>query len=176
VLHHPFEWLDEFDRDCVESRLMKGCDFILQGHQHKPNVAAILNTSGNCVVIPAGACYNRRAAKNQHYPNAYNFVHLDFDSGNGIVFLRRWSEKRNEWVEDIDSGGIFRFSFPKVMAKSSPTPFDVSQYLDELERQYSDSRIGEWYEPLEGFLELGDDKSKSIDVDQYINRHSALTL
>jgi hypothetical protein len=171
VLHHPFEWLNDFDRDCVERRLIKEFDFILQGHQHKPNVAEIRGTSGNCIIIPAGACYNRREAKNQQYSNSYNFVHMDFDSGNGVVLLRRWSENLNKWVEDNDScqGGKFCFNLPRVIAKGSPDPFDVGQYLDELERQYHDSRISEWYEPLEGILDAESNQHKNIDIDEYID-------
>jgi predicted phosphodiesterase len=38
VLHHPFDWLTEFDCNRIETRLRQGCDFILRGHQHKPKV------------------------------------------------------------------------------------------------------------------------------------------
>ena len=97
VLHHPFEWLADFESSQIMSRLMKGCDFILRGHQHEPQVAVIRSTLGDCVVIPAGACYDRRT-----YANAYNFVHLDFKSGKRVVFLRCWNW-RDKWREDIDS-------------------------------------------------------------------------
>jgi len=103
VLHHPFDWLTEFDCNRIETRLLQGCDFILRGHQHKPKVEVTSGTSGNCVIIPAGASYDRRMANNPAYANSYNFVHLDLDTGRGTVFLRRWSDPRNEWVEDIDS-------------------------------------------------------------------------
>jgi predicted phosphodiesterase len=103
VLHHPFDWLTEFDCNRIETRLLEGCDFILRGHQHKPKVEVTSGTSGNCVIIPAGASYDRRMADNPFYVNSYNFVHLDLDTGKGTVFLRRWSDPRNEWIEDIDS-------------------------------------------------------------------------
>jgi tetratricopeptide (TPR) repeat protein/predicted phosphodiesterase len=103
VLHHPFDWLTEFDCNRIETRLMKGCDFILRGHQHKPKVEVTSGTSGNCVIIPAGTSYDRRMADNPFYVNSYNFVHLDLATGKGTAFLRRWSDPRNEWVEDIDS-------------------------------------------------------------------------
>ncbi|MDD4652439.1 MAG: metallophosphoesterase, partial [Methanothrix sp.] len=103
VLHHPFDWLTEFDCNRIETRLLQGCDFILRGHQHKPKVEVTSGTSGNCVIIPAGASYDRRMAENPAYANSYNFVHLDLDTGKGTVFLRRWSDPRNRWVEDIDS-------------------------------------------------------------------------
>ena len=120
VLHHPFDWLAEFDCNPIESRLMKQCDFILRGHQHKPQVMVMHGTRGDCVVIPAGACYDRRKTEDPNYTNAYNYVHLDFDTGKCFVFLRRWSEPRNEWIEDIDSypGGKFEFRLPGIAADS----------------------------------------------------------
>ena len=103
VLHHPFDWLTEFDCNRIETRLMQGCDFILRGHQHKPKVEVTSGTSGNCVIIPAGASYDRRMAENPAYANSYNFVHLDLATDKGTAFLRRWSDPRNKWVKDIDS-------------------------------------------------------------------------
>lgn len=78
--------------------------------------------SGECAVIPAGACYERRTAKDPRYTNAYNFVHLDFDTGQGVILLRRWSDRRNEWIEDTDShpGGKFPFQLPKELGKPKP--------------------------------------------------------
>jgi tetratricopeptide (TPR) repeat protein/predicted phosphodiesterase len=121
VLHHPFDWLTEFDCNRIEVRLRQGCDFILRGHQHKTRVEIMSGTSGDCVIIPAGASYDRRMAENPLYANSYNFVHLDFNIGNGIVFLRRWSDPRNKWLEDIDScdGGECKFSLFESASKES---------------------------------------------------------
>jgi tetratricopeptide (TPR) repeat protein/predicted phosphodiesterase len=123
VLHHPFDWLTEFDCNRIETRIMQGCDFILRGHQHKPKVEIASGTSGDCVIIPAGASYNRRISENPLYANSCNYVHLDFDTGKGIVFLRRWSDPRNKWVEDIDScdGGKCEFNVPKFKSEVAST-------------------------------------------------------
>ena len=120
VLHHPFDWLTEFDCNRIETRIRQGCDFILRGHQHKPKVEIASGTSGDCVVIPAGASYDRRMAENPLYTNSYNFVHLDFDTGKGLVFLRRWSDPRNKWLEDVDScdGGKCEFNLSKSMPEA----------------------------------------------------------
>ncbi len=116
VLHHPFDWLADFDCDRIEWRLRQNCNFILRGHQHKQKVMIIHNTSGDSVIIPAGSCYDRRLPQNPIYANSYNFVSLDFDSAKGTVFLRRWSDLRTKWIEDIDScdGGKFEFSLAKA--------------------------------------------------------------
>ncbi|MCI0397639.1 MAG: metallophosphoesterase [Chloroflexi bacterium] len=125
VVHHPFAWLSEFDRNRTEARLGRACHFILHGHVHNPQVHVVKGTTGDCVIIPAGASYKRRVAEDSRYTNAYNFVHLDFDAAHGTVYLRRWSEQRNEWIEDIDShpGGKFTLdTLPKALGKKKPEP------------------------------------------------------
>lgn len=116
VLHHPFEWLAEFDRNLVEGYLKKSLHFILCGHCHIPNIQVVTELSGNCVIIPSGALYDQRVAGNPRYTNAYNFVHLDLDSRKGVVFLRRWHEALAipQWDKDYDSceGGLFAFDIP----------------------------------------------------------------
>jgi len=123
VLHHPFDWMTEFDCNRIENRLLQGYDFILRGHQHKPKVEVTSGTSGNCVIIPAGASYDRRMAENPAYANSYNLVHLDIDTGKGTVFLRRWSDPRNKWVEDIDScdKGECGFCFSETPPNAPPS-------------------------------------------------------
>lgn len=112
VLHHPFEWLAEFDRYSIKARLKRKCHFILSGHEHCPQVEVAHGTLGNCVTIPAGACFKGRIAENPRNTNSYNFVYLDFDSRQSVVYLRRWSEPRNAWIQDNDSCPTGNYSFP----------------------------------------------------------------
>ncbi len=116
VLHHPFDWLIEFDRDIIESRLMRKFNFILHGHQHKPRIDVIHGSQGDYILIPAGACYDRRIPEDPRYSNSYNFVHLDFDSQMGTIFLRHWSDPRTEWTKDHDScdDGKLVFDLPEM--------------------------------------------------------------
>jgi len=112
VLHHPFEWLAPFDRYRIKARLARKCNLILSGHEHCPDVEVKHSTLGDCVTIPAGASYKRRIAEHPRYTNAYNFVHLDFDAGQGVVYLRRWNDTHCEWLKDSDlyPGGEYGFS------------------------------------------------------------------
>lgn len=119
VLHHPLEWLAEFDRARVKSRLFDECHFILHGHEHLPKVEINNGTDGQYVIIPAGASYDRRVASHPRYTNSYNWVSLDFAAGEGTVYLRCWSDQRNNWREDIDAHKHGQFSvkpLPKNLA------------------------------------------------------------
>jgi predicted phosphodiesterase len=103
VVHHPFDWMSEFDRHHTEARLGRECHFILRGHEHNPQVRFISGTEGDCVIIPGGASYDRRIASNPRYVNSYNWVHLDLAAEEGTVYLRRWSDQRNAWIPDTDT-------------------------------------------------------------------------
>lgn len=135
VVHHPFEWLTEFDQHRVQERVGRQCHFVLRGHQHLPQVIVMCGTAGDCVIIPAGASYNREPSAEFRYANAYNFVSLDYEDARGVVYLRRWSERQACWQADTDSWdmGQFTFNLPKRPFKgkskeSVPGPANV---LDE---------------------------------------------
>ncbi len=134
VMHHPFDWLADLERNQIENSIMRVCNFILRGHQHNPEVSVIHSTCGDCIVIPAGSCYDRRA-----YANAYNFVHLNFESSRGIVFLRCWNGK-DKWREDVDSypGGKFEFQF-----SGSPTNESMEPQCDHGENEPRKEHTGD---------------------------------
>lgn len=112
VMHHPLEWLADFDRIHVESRLIKKCHFILCGHTHKAEVKQVKSTSGDYILINTGAGFYKRETESSI--NAYNLVHLNLDQRYGIVFLRRWNNENNEWEEYSSKGehGMYKIEIP----------------------------------------------------------------
>jgi WD40 repeat protein len=115
VLHHPFEWLERTDRNRVEERLMNAAHIILRGHEHTPNLSVVTGPTGNCVIIPAGAAYDRRIADDPRYTASYNFTSIDLASGQAEIFFRTWDDRRTAWVTDVSltgSSGSRRFRLP----------------------------------------------------------------
>jgi HEAT repeat protein/predicted phosphodiesterase len=123
LIHHPFDWLTDFDRTAIESRMRKGCHFILRGHQHIQDVEVTGGTKGKCIIIPGGACYDGRTPNRPIYANAYNFVSFNTDTGRGTVYLRRWNDRNNEWMPDHDAydKGKYSFSLPGFASRKSVT-------------------------------------------------------
>ncbi len=116
VLHHPLEYLTAEDQSTMESRLKKGVHFILHGHPHKGSVTIQRIPVGDCMIVPAGATYHRHIDANPNYISSYNFMHLDFETGNGQAYLRKWDETSGCWtkhIRDIHPEGIFAFPIPK---------------------------------------------------------------
>jgi hypothetical protein len=143
VMHHPFDWLMEIDRSRIEERLGKACHFILCGHQHVSQVKVIKGTPGDCITIPAGSCYDRRTPDNPRYTNAYNFVHLDFETGKGTAYLRGWNDRQSQWQKDqgAHENGMINFELPKDLGKKVasttvvPTIATSRQVSDKLQRE-----------------------------------------
>jgi predicted phosphodiesterase len=142
VIHHPFDWLAEFDRNRVEERLKHDADFILFGHQHVPKLEVIRGTSGECVIVPAGAAYDRRVPSESRYTNAYNFVRLDPGVRRGVAYLRRWNDRSTRWTEDTDTyaGGCYEFELPDRLGATEAASGQVRRSIKGVERAES-SRI-----------------------------------
>lgn len=97
LLHHPFDWLRDFDRNDSAAMLLDNCDFVLHGHMHQTAMAQLIGPEGGAMLIAGGACYETR-----EFPNMYNFVRLDFAAGTGTVYLRRYSDRRGGfWTKDV---------------------------------------------------------------------------
>jgi len=112
LLHHPFDWLWEFDRDDCEGLLLESCDFILHGHLHRAGLLTLQTPDATAMVIAAGASYETR-----QYPNGYNFVQLDPETRKGTIHLRTYSDRRGGfWTKDVQTyknvkDGIHRFNW-----------------------------------------------------------------
>lgn len=109
LVHHPFEWLRDFDRAVCEPLLLRDCDFLLHGHLHRTDMVYQQFPGSRAMVVGAGACYETRK-----HSNAYNLVHYDPDSGNGIIYLRTYSDREGGfWTEDLlsyqDAPGKYAF-------------------------------------------------------------------
>lgn len=112
LLHHPFDWLQDFERGYVDSLLFDNCQFILNGHMHRQDILELRAPDSEAVIIPAGAIYESR-----NYSNSYNFVKLDPEQQNGIIYFRKYSDKRGGfWAPDSTSfrnvnDGTYPFRF-----------------------------------------------------------------
>jgi hypothetical protein len=137
LMHHPLDWLIEFDQLAIEDLLTRSCPVILRGHLHRPNAFATQSLAGESITIPAGAVFDRRRGADS--PNSYNVAQFNFETRTLSVFFRRYNDRREEWQKDIEStgeglDGRADFSF-KVAKKSwatvtsqTFTSRDIAQY------------------------------------------------
>ena len=117
LLHHPFDWLREFDQNDSATILVDQCHFILHGHLHLTAATQLTSPDGSAMVLACGACYETR-----QWPNMCNWVRLDMGAGAGTVYLRRYSDARGGfWAQDTltyknATDGEYRFTL-----RGSPT-------------------------------------------------------
>ncbi len=121
LMHHPFDWLHEFDWEVCEPLLMEKCDFILRGHLHRTSLVFKKTPDDRAMNIAAGACYESR-----DYHNSYNIVKLDLERRKGDIFLRTWSDSgRGFWTEDTLAyrkvkNGVYHFSLDEYISFVPP--------------------------------------------------------
>lgn len=114
LMHHPFDWLKEFDRRQVEQLLKGQCHFILRGHEHFAQVEVARGTQGEYIHIPGGSSYDRRKPDDPIYVNAYNFVSYNIETGMGTVYLRCLNRHGDKWIVDNETAknGLVPFVLP----------------------------------------------------------------
>jgi 3',5'-cyclic AMP phosphodiesterase CpdA len=124
--HHPFSCFHKCE-ESIQKQLKTKADLILTGHLHEPSNMSQRDTSGNAVIIGAGASYEKRTSE-----NSFNVGVLDLETGKGKVQFYKFIEKQgNRWTKnteinlDEDDNGRFPFEIPnlkeRLLKKNSKT-------------------------------------------------------
>lgn len=92
VLHHPFDWLQEFDRISVESQVYNHFDIILCGHTHRPDPVYSQAITGASLKAQVGCLY-----QNREYFNGYHIVAIDSDRRHVAINLRSYFDSPNRY-------------------------------------------------------------------------------
>lgn len=120
LTHHPFSWFRGEDDFSLKREVRAAFHFLLHGHEHSSWVDESKTKSyadgrrHTHVTIQGGACYQGSA-----WPNGYNIVSLDLDSGKGKVFLRDYSAAGGGgWtallVPDEAPNGVWEIDCPTI--------------------------------------------------------------
>lgn len=97
LLHHPLEWLAEFDRRDCEPLCYGGCDLLLHGHLHETGLSTLKQPGRRATLVGAGACYLSR-----DWPNSYNLGCLNLRKRQGTVYFREYTAKDGgHWTKDV---------------------------------------------------------------------------
>ncbi len=112
-LHHPFSTFHPVDEVC-KNRLLQKLDIIHTGHVHKAYGYAFQSTSGEAVVIGAGASYESRTSK-----NSFNVVEIELATGSAKVQSYKYLPDHHLWKVDTDfnpvtSDDYFHFTISSI--------------------------------------------------------------
>ena len=93
LMHHPMEWLSEFDQLSCTGRLLPRLHISHSGHLHRHEVSVRLLPGTECLLVSAGSSHASR-----FYENSYNLV--EFEVGSAECQVRKF--------EYITETGVFR--------------------------------------------------------------------
>ncbi len=109
VIHHPFEWLSEFDESAVGSRLYSEFDIVACGHIHKALPEARINPAGSAILSQTGCLYESRK-----FFNGYQYLTIDLERSECQFSIRSWfdSPRRSfDAASNVCKGGILTLPF-----------------------------------------------------------------
>ncbi|MGE5468946.1 MAG: metallophosphoesterase [Ignavibacteria bacterium] len=110
LIHHPFDWFNEYEREIVEKRMTTRFDFWLHGHSHD----AWVQPGVNHAIIRAGALCADTPPE-----FGFNLVRLDL-VGVGKVHLHRFDHAEGGWkmasVAEHAPRGVWPVPLPRRIA------------------------------------------------------------
>jgi predicted MPP superfamily phosphohydrolase len=104
MLHHPYDYLVESDKDRIESILTREFDLILSGHIHRSNSHMYQNSLGEGTIYsgaPSNWVDNIYHDEINHC-NGYTIIDFDVNGGQAILTNRRYSKNRLKYVPNAD--------------------------------------------------------------------------
>ena len=93
LMHHPWDYLAEFDKDEVQRILRDHADVILSGHRHREESTQVANPDQACIELSAGCVY-----EDSSYPNAFHLIEAMPGEGRIRVHYHTWH--RGKWIID----------------------------------------------------------------------------
>lgn len=100
LLHHPWDYLAEWDGHEARAAVHQHCDLLLRGHLHFPQTERILPPEPNraCVELAGGCLYEHGT-----YPNAFQWIELYPQPRRIQVLYRAWLY--GAWTVDRNQPG-----------------------------------------------------------------------
>lgn len=146
LMHHPLDWLSDFDRRCVQPMLENSFQLIFCGHQHSATawVKTDIYDGVFVSVAPSNWIYGFKNSA-LGYANGYSIIDFDASTNEAVVTNRRYSFNKDKYVANNDLGdeiGVARYRLPssKEMLKW--------QYEIELSTAIKNSHFDEMNEHL----------------------------
>jgi formylglycine-generating enzyme required for sulfatase activity/predicted phosphodiesterase len=143
LMHHPLDWMQEFDKGEMPKLLADKVDVLVRGHLHGTGLEWQATPGRELRAIAAGSAY-----AGSQYRNAYNVVRVLFGETRQVkVWLRAYAIGEKRFVKDVETyaqadDGTWTWELPGRM-KPDPrarparisTEVDVRPYLEKLREE-----------------------------------------
>lgn len=100
LMHHPFDWLADFETDRVEQVVLNSSDVLLRGHLHR---AKLGNAYGGSIISAAGALWEEPAGDWE-----YSFGSIALDTLNCDMESARFIQKTGKWMRSSETNILSR--------------------------------------------------------------------
>lgn len=140
LMHHPFNWIRDFDADNCEPLLLDRGNIILHGHLHRTGIIHQQTPSAASMTIGAGACYETR-----EYLNSYSLAHIDFDKQLGSLYLRTYSDRDGGfWSADTTSYRTVpgKYNFP-LLSEEKDEESTILKNIESSESEFPQKELSE---------------------------------
>jgi len=132
LLHHPLEYLAEYDYVEARRTIHRHCDLLLRGHLHETEIYRVVppDPARACLELAAGCVY-----EDSRYPNAFQWIELWSEPKRVRVLFRSWIN--GAWSVDRNQPGCpdgtaeFDLHIPEG-GDRPPIPADPYQYMKDL--------------------------------------------
>jgi predicted phosphodiesterase len=136
VVHHPLEWLTDFDARDARAELERAGVMVLTGHEHQPDPMHSISGSGSAIYARAGCLY-----ESVDYANSYSIIDVDLDRSEVSVAVRTWQVRRRVFDEGTEaaSQGVLQLPLPRPTTGGLPVVAhgDVTNALVEIVQRNS---------------------------------------
>jgi predicted MPP superfamily phosphohydrolase len=110
VMHHPLDWLADFDAEAARDQFNRAGVFVLTGHDHYADPTTEIGLQGAALHGRAGCLYAGHS-----FSNSYTLLTLDQGRQQVSVAVRRWWDRRREFAQaaDLPGGGTVDLPWPE---------------------------------------------------------------
>ncbi len=115
LMHHPLDWLVDFDRKDVEGILRQKFDFLFTGHLHNPEPNFTQNARGPLFQFEGGTLFNGDRKTNYH---GYTIIKIEHDKVG--VYLRKYIDNGRRVDKDVDRAPDGYLSFKRAIKQPPP--------------------------------------------------------
>ena len=100
LMHHPIEWMQEFDQEELEVLLPRHLDVLLRGHLHRTRLTVQAEPGRQLHMVAAGS-----ADAGSRHRNAYNVARVQFASRGRTLelWMRAFSVGERTYVMDVET-------------------------------------------------------------------------
>ncbi len=95
LVHHPFEWLADFEADRAEKVVLDSCDILLRGHIHRPNLS---RSRRGGILSTAGAVWDKIAGDYE-----YSHGSIALDTLNCEIESVRFIQQTGKWMKSVET-------------------------------------------------------------------------